>query len=57
MIGGNTILHLHEGTAMIGADTFVTPSGYKQRLQTPFCAAPGIATAGPIKTSFDSHHQ
>jgi hypothetical protein len=33
MIGANTILHLHEGTAMTGKDNLVTASsGYVNRL-------------------------
>jgi hypothetical protein len=33
MMGANTILHLHEGNAMTGADICVTPpSGYNKQM-------------------------
>jgi hypothetical protein len=38
MVGTNTTLHLHEGTAMISADTLVTAlSGYVSCLLSSLC--------------------
>jgi hypothetical protein len=72
MIGTNTVLHLQEGTAMIGSDALQGPlSGYISRLFSYLCEiarrhnpelSPGFAILGPIFiersffSNFDFYH-
>jgi hypothetical protein len=55
MIGANTILHLHEGIAVIGADTLVTPTFWLYKLGDSLLYFPlGVAMLGPNKNFLSS---